>query len=76
MCEEVGKVGRLNGGGHQKLGLTVVMLTYHIRLTDPAGSIPTFAARSAGPLSQSARVQDTVGRASGADEGFLRSEQV
>lgn len=70
-------MGRLNGGGHQKLGLTVViMLTYHIRLTDPAGSIPTFAARSAGPLSQSARVQDTVGRASGADEGFLRSEQV
>lgn len=69
-------MGRLNGGGHQKLGLTVVMLTYHIRLTDPARSIPTFAACSARPLSQSARVQHTVGRASGADEGFLRSEQV
>lgn len=67
---------RLNGEGHRKLGLAEVMLTYHIRLTDPALATPTFAARSAGPLSQSAGVQDTFGRASGADEGFLRSEQV
>lgn len=36
------------------LGLAVVMLGHHIRLTDPTLAKLTFAACPAGPLSQSA----------------------